>query len=73
MEHKGDNYTNRDWYFWYSHQKIIKGTGGLGNKRTSGGHPNCYIVENGQNTEKSLGDLMRRTATQTQLGTPPAF
>ena len=37
MEHKGDNYTNRDWCFWYSHQRIIQGTGGLGNKRTSGG------------------------------------
>ena len=27
MEHEGDNYTNRDWCFWYSHQRIIKGTG----------------------------------------------
>ena len=35
MEHLGDNYANRDWCFWYSHQRIIKGTGGLGNKRTS--------------------------------------
>ena len=25
MEHKGDNYTNRDWCFWFSHQRIIKG------------------------------------------------
>ena len=33
---------------------IIKGTGGLGNKRMSGHHPNYYIIENGQNTEKSL-------------------
>ena len=31
LEYEGDNYTNRDWCFWYSHQKIIKGTGGLGN------------------------------------------
>ena len=29
MEHEGDNYTNHDWCFWYSHQRIIKGTGGL--------------------------------------------
>ena len=59
MEHEGDNYTNRDWCFWYSQQWIIKGTGGLGNKRTSGDHRNYYIVENGQNTEKSHGgDLL---------------
>ena len=28
---------------------------GLGNKRTSGDHPDNSIVEIGQNTEKSLG------------------
>ena len=24
MEHEGDNYTNCDWCFWYSQQRIIK-------------------------------------------------
>ena len=57
MEHEGDNYTNCDWCFWYSHQRIIKGTGRLGNKRTSEDLPNNYIIEKGQNTEKSPGDL----------------
>ena len=57
MEHEGNNYTNRDWCFWHSHQRIIKGTGGLGNKRTCGEQLNYYIFENGQNTEKSPGDL----------------
>ena len=52
-----------------SHQRIIKGTGGLGNKRKSGDHPNYYIIENGQNTEKSLGDLWRLAVTQTPLKT----
>ena len=33
---------------------IIKGTGVLGNKKTSGDHLNYYIIKNGQNTEKSL-------------------
>ena len=33
------------------------GTGGLGNKRTSGYHSNYSIVEIGHNTEKSPGDL----------------
>ena len=67
MEHKSDNYTNRDWCFWYSHQRIIKGTGGLGNKRKSREHPKYYIIENGQNTEKSPGDLKRLAGTQTPL------
>ena len=34
MEHEGDDYTNRNWCFWYSHPSIIKGTRGLGKKRT---------------------------------------
>ena len=37
----------------------IKYTGGSGSWRTSGEHPNYSIVENGQNTEKSPGDLWR--------------
>ena len=49
MDHEGDNYTNRDWCFWYSHQRIIKRTGERGNKRTSGDHPNYSIIENSQN------------------------
>ena len=64
MEHEDDDYTNRDWCFWYSHQRIIKGTGGLGGWRTSGDHPNYTIIENGQNIEKSPGDLRRLAVTQ---------
>ena len=67
MEHEGDNYTSRDWCFWYSYQRIIKGTGGLGNKRTVGDHPNYYIIENGHNTDKSPGDLRRLAVTQTPV------
>ena len=65
MEHDGDNYTNRDWGFWYSHQRNIERSGGLGNKRTNGDHPNYYIIEKGQNTEKSPGGLRRLAVTQT--------
>ena len=36
---------------------ITKGTGGLGSWWTSVDHPNYNIIENGQNTEKSAGDL----------------
>ena len=31
----------------------------------SGDHPNYSLIENGQNTEKSPGDLRRLTVTQT--------
>ena len=36
LEHESDIYTNYNWCSWYSHQRIIKVTGRLGNKRTSG-------------------------------------
>ena len=42
-----------------SHQRIGTGHGGLGNKRTSGDHPNNNIVEIGQNTMESPEDLKR--------------
>ena len=46
---------------------IIKGTGGLRSWWTSGDHPNYYISENGQNTEKCSGDLKRPAVTQTPV------
>ena len=39
----------------------------LGSWWTSGDHPNYNIVENGQNTEKSPGDLWRLAVTQTPV------
>ena len=44
---------------------ITKGTRGLGSWRTSGDHPNYYIIENGQNPAKSPGDWRRLAVTQT--------
>ena len=67
MEHKADNYTNCGWCFSYSHQRITKGTGGLGGWRTSGDHRNYSIIENGQNTKKIPGDLKRLAVTQTSV------
>ena len=67
VEHESDVYTNCNWCSWYSHQRIIKGTGEFGNKRTNEDHPNYYIIEIGQNTEKSPGKLMRLTVTQTSV------
>ena len=67
MEHEGDNYTNCDRCFCYSNYRIIKRIGGLGTWRTSGDHPNYSIIENGQNTEKSPGDLRRLAVAQTPV------
>ena len=47
---------------------IIKGTGGLVSWETSGDHPNYSIIEIGQNTEKSPGDL-RFAVVQTGVKT----
>ena len=46
---------------------ITKETGGFGSWRTSEDHPNNYIIENGQNTEKSPGDLRRLAVSQTPM------
>ena len=62
-----DVYTNCNWCFWYSHQRIYKGTGWLGNMKTSGDHPKYWIIEIGQNTEKGPGDLRRLAVTQTPV------
>ena len=42
-------------------------TVGHGNKRTSGDHPNYSIIEIGQDTEKSPGDLRQLAVTQTPM------
>ena len=39
-------------------------TGGLGNKKTLGDHPNYSIVEISQDSEKSLGELRRLSVSQ---------
>ena len=59
MEHKSDCDTNGNRCARQSHQKFGTGTGGLENNKTSGDHPNYNIIEIGQNTEKSPGDLGR--------------
>ena len=65
MEQESDGDTNRHRCTWYSQQRINKGTGRLGNKRTSEDYPNFCIIEIGQNAEKSPGDLRRLAVTQT--------
>ena len=67
MEHESDSDTNCNWCSPYSHQRIGTGTGGPGHKRTNGDHPIYNIVEIGQNTEKSPGDLRRLAITLTPV------
>ena len=64
MENESDGDTNCNWCSQYSHQRIGAGTGGIGNKSTSGHYPNNSIVKIGQNTEKSPGDLKRLVVAQ---------
>ena len=51
VERKSDGYTNCNWCFWYSQQRI--------GKRTSGANPKYSIAKIEQFTEKSPGDLKR--------------
>ena len=53
-------------------QRIGTLTGRLGNKRTSGDHPNYSIIKIVQNTKKSPGYLGRLAVTQTPVKKPSA-
>ena len=66
MEHEGDGNTSGNWGALNNPKRIGRGTGRLGNKRTSGNHPDYRIIDIGQNTEKSPSDL-RRLVTQTPV------
>ena len=43
------------------------GTGGFGNQRTSGEHPNYSIVEKDHNSKKSPGNFRRLAVSQTPV------
>ena len=62
IEHEGDSDTSCDWCTWT--ERTEKGTGRVGNQRTSRDYPNYSIIEIGQNTEKGPGDLRRLAVTQ---------
>ena len=66
MEHEKDSKTICNRFTRYSHQRFDTGTGLLGNKRMIGDIPNYSIVEIGQNTAKSPGDLRRLSALKLQ-------
>ena len=64
MEHESNGDANCNWGIRYSHQRIGTRTGGIGNKRISGGYANYSIVEIGHNTKKSPKDMRRLAVTQ---------
>ena len=64
MEHEDDSNTNCNWCSWSNPQRIGKGTGRLGNKRTSGDHSDNSIIKISQNTEKSHGNMRGFAVTQ---------
>ena len=66
-KHELDDYTNCNWCSWYCHQRVGTRAGGLGNNETDEDCPNYSIVEIGQNTEKSLGELGKLAVTQTSV------
>ena len=59
MEHESDDDTSCNWRTRCSHQRIDKGPGGFGNKRTSWDQPNYSNIKIDQNNEKSLWELRR--------------
>ena len=66
-KYESDRDTNCNWCAQCNHQKFGTRTRGFRNKRTNGDHPKYSIVEIGQNTEKSSGDLRKLGVTQTPL------
>ena len=65
-EHDVDINCNRR--SWYSHQRIVRGAGGLGNERTSGVYPNHSFIQISQNTENSHWHLRRLAVIHSPLG-----
>ena len=53
------------WCTWNNRQRIGKGIRGLGNKMTSGYHPEKSTFNISQNTEKSPGDVRTLAVSQT--------
>ena len=67
MEYEGDGDTNCNWCSRYNYRGISKGTGRLGNMRTSGDYSNYIIIKIPQNTDKGPGNLKRFAITKTPV------
>ena len=67
MSYEGNDDINCIWCTYDDLQKIGKGSGTLGNKRTRRDHQDCSIIKIGQNGAKSPGDLRRLDVILTLL------
>ena len=67
IEHKNGGDINGNWSALNNHQRIGRGSGGLGNKKTSRDHSEYNIIKISQNTEKSFCDMRRLVVTQTAV------
>ena len=67
MEHEVDGVANCNWCDRNDLQRLVTGAERVGNRRTSGDHPNYSIVEICLNTEKSPGDLRRLSILKTPV------
>ena len=67
VEHEGNGDTNCNLHACYGLQKLGRGTERIGNQRTNWEQPKYRIVEIGQHTEMSPGDLRRYAAIQTPM------
>ena len=65
INHDSDSNTDYNWCTWNGRQRLGKGTGKSGNRRTCRDHPNYSITKIGQNNEKSSRDVRRLLVTQT--------
>ena len=61
---EGNSDTNCNWCARSGPQKLVKRTERLRNQRTNGDYPDYSIIQIGQNTKKSPGDLRRVAVTQ---------
>ena len=64
MEPESDSDTNCNWCAQNNYKGILQGLEDLGIRGWVGDHPNYSIIEIGQNSKKSPGDLRRLAVTQ---------
>ena len=67
MDHEGDGGISCNRFTWNDFKMIGKGTGKIGNQKTSRNHPSYSFVKISQNIEKSPGDLRRIAVSQTPV------
>ena len=62
--HGSDCDTNCNWCARYNFKMIDKETGGVGNKRTNGDHPDFGLIKVSQDSEKCSGDFFHSNSSE---------